>query len=493
MKLTRFDNFINEATKPTILDCVIDNNGVLYDGKQGRPLIKGSVDWGAKDPKRIVSNSGVNYPAGIDKNGNIYSLFHLNSVGDVNHGRINKIDNDNKKIIDQFIEPLGNVHWKVSIPGVIRYVAPNEVAPPTPYYNNVPIVPTGWVNVKVDMEVVKRIRRYSTALNGAGIVGGTRSFYLFKNALREFEIISKKSNKRRYRERGQDIQKDMAVIMLLHYLNEIKDFFTPSAAGFLFESFIAGLIPKSFVADDNGIADIVAEGRKYQIKLYKEKANVDIIKEFRSETTQIHSLSPGQTLNEFLIYYKITEQELRDKNVGLELTELTELTELRVPVKKYDFLDYYIIAFKSINKISIYVFTKRNIENYIKKGKDYYFDDDVSVTNIGGLKKTTSLDISEIIREKNSSLSTGYFELDLSNIEQRIDKIAIGLKDSLDNLYLNLSKFQYNVETIITGIDETGRLLSGTEYNNIHTQSEQNLSNLNDELLALRGIITLNT
>jgi hypothetical protein len=43
MKITKFDNFINEATKPTILDCVIDN-GVLYDGKQGRPLIKGSVD-----------------------------------------------------------------------------------------------------------------------------------------------------------------------------------------------------------------------------------------------------------------------------------------------------------------------------------------------------------------------------------------------------------------------------------------------------------------
>jgi hypothetical protein len=42
-KKTKFDNFINEATKPTILDCVIDNNGA-YDGKQGRPLIKGSVD-----------------------------------------------------------------------------------------------------------------------------------------------------------------------------------------------------------------------------------------------------------------------------------------------------------------------------------------------------------------------------------------------------------------------------------------------------------------
>jgi hypothetical protein len=41
--------------------------------------------------------------------------------------------------------------------------------------------------------------------------------------LREFEIISKKVIKTF--ERGQDIQKDMAVIMLLHYLNEIKDFF----------------------------------------------------------------------------------------------------------------------------------------------------------------------------------------------------------------------------------------------------------------------------
>jgi hypothetical protein len=38
---------------------------------------------GVQKIQRIVSNSGVNYPAGIDKNGNIYSLFYLNSVGDV--------------------------------------------------------------------------------------------------------------------------------------------------------------------------------------------------------------------------------------------------------------------------------------------------------------------------------------------------------------------------------------------------------------------------
>jgi hypothetical protein len=41
----------------------------------------------------------------------------------------------------------------------------------------------------------------------------------------------------------------------------------------------------------------------------------------------------------------------------------------------------------------------------------------------------------------------------LNNIEGRIDNIAKGLKNSLDNLYSGLSKFQYNIETIITGID----------------------------------------
>jgi hypothetical protein len=74
LKITKFDNFINEAISQQFLDCVIDNNGVLYDGKQGRPLIKGSVDWVQKI-QRIVSNSGVNYPAGIDKNGNIYFVI----------------------------------------------------------------------------------------------------------------------------------------------------------------------------------------------------------------------------------------------------------------------------------------------------------------------------------------------------------------------------------------------------------------------------------
>jgi hypothetical protein len=79
---------------------------------------------------------------------------------------------------------------KVSIPGVIRDVAPNEVTTNATIITFLLFLLAGLM--LVDMEVVKRIRRYSTALNGAGIVGGTRSFYLFKNALREFEITVRK-------------------------------------------------------------------------------------------------------------------------------------------------------------------------------------------------------------------------------------------------------------------------------------------------------------
>jgi hypothetical protein len=52
------------------------------------------------------------------------------------------------------------------------------------------------------------------------------------------------------------------------------------------------------------------------------------------------------------------------------------------------------------------------------------------------------------------------FSFELLNIEQRIASIAKGLKKSLDFLYAQLSEFQYNIETIITGVDENGDLVA---------------------------------
>lgn len=42
MDIIKFNEFINEAILLPILDAVIDN-GVLYNGRDGNPLIKGSI------------------------------------------------------------------------------------------------------------------------------------------------------------------------------------------------------------------------------------------------------------------------------------------------------------------------------------------------------------------------------------------------------------------------------------------------------------------
>jgi hypothetical protein len=64
--------------KTNNLDCVIDNDGLLYDGKEGRPT-KGNVEWRGNKIRRIVSNSCEYYAAGIDS-GTLYSVFTMNWV-----------------------------------------------------------------------------------------------------------------------------------------------------------------------------------------------------------------------------------------------------------------------------------------------------------------------------------------------------------------------------------------------------------------------------
>jgi hypothetical protein len=75
------------------------------------------------------------------------------------------------------------------------------------------------------------------------------------------------------------IQKEMSVIILLHYINEIKDYFTPSASGFLFESFLGGLIKNSKVVEDNSKSVCTPTSKTWgrDIPYYLDKEPIDDI------------------------------------------------------------------------------------------------------------------------------------------------------------------------------------------------------------------------
>ena len=193
MGISNFRDFIsmlNETVELPILDVVIDDNGLVYDGKQA-PLVKGRVERikakeliGGRSTtvykvSRILGDDGKEYPAGIDKNGNVVCLtIRLDSQ---------------LRVTDEKGAPipvLPEIRGMYKIKYDYYYQDPSY-----DYYSIIPIAPTGWVNIKVDLEVVKRVRRYARTLGT-----NTKGHQSFLDKLEEFQKFSKErySNNQEY-------------------------------------------------------------------------------------------------------------------------------------------------------------------------------------------------------------------------------------------------------------------------------------------------------
>jgi hypothetical protein len=392
MNIKKFSE-INENVRIPTLDVLIDNDGNIYNNKFGRPLMKGNIvlkkstiEEYVRNFKRnvivdIIGIDGKSYPGGIDKNG---QLVGVNIIDGVLYTNYPEGENFPIKIPKKLVSQFGE-NWEDNID----------------YIKLIPILPTGWVNVKIDMEVLKRVRRYSASLgnNKSGV----------KSLIGKIEDLERISSGLQLRRRAREtIQKEMSAIILLHYINEIKDFFTPGSSGFLFESFIAGMIPNAKVVEDNSEADIIADNVKYQIKLCS----------------------------------------------GISST---------VPISNAE-VNFYLIALKYSDKIDIYLLSndfRRN--NYYKK---FEIKSGISVSKLklGKVPKYT---------------------LELINIESKIETISKGLKDSLHYLFNELSEFQYNIETIISGVNQEGEIIDGLGFKNISSKSHDNVKNMRRYLTSL--------
>jgi hypothetical protein len=216
----------------------------------------------------------------------------------------------------------------------------------------------------------------------------------------------------------------MSAIMLLHYINEIKDFFTPASAGFLFESFLGGMIKNSKIVEDNSKADIRADGETWQIKLY-------------------------DSLSSSISVAYLDEEEAKREN-----------REPQVPV------DHFVICLKFADRIEITVL--RGIDD--KKDPLCY----KNFLTPGGQFSAAKIK------------STPYkYSLYLMGIEQRIEDIADGLKQAIDDVYADLSSFQYNIESIITGVDEQGKLLNEKKFDDVYNKSVDIAKGLDVKITSL--------
>lgn len=397
---------------------------------------------------RIKGLDGLDYPGGLDKNGNLVgSKFdtdgNLMTVRFRQKAPKKKRSDEAEEEKDPSYINYNESEWeidpnfvskKISIPGELRGQL-SEEDQKYPYWNKkvnyiklVPTTPTGWVNVKVDMEVIKRVRRYSIGLSPED--ENDTSVKSFLKKLKNLDRISNKAIEVKKISR-QDIQQQMSAIILLHYINEIKTFFNPSMAGSLFESFLGGLIPNAKVTEDNGKADIsvtTPEGEVgYQVKLYgPDTSNIDIT-------------------------YKTEDG-----------------------VKKP--LDYYLICIKKTDMIVIYVLNSVN-----KKSSGYYDNFRSKGPNSQSFSMSKINDIGKLnIRDESR------FSISIMNLEQRIADLGTGLKSSLDSLYLHLSKFQYNVESIISGVDEeTQKIMSDDKFTQTYKEATLHVGSMTKELESL--------
>jgi len=153
-----------------------------------------------------------------------------------------------------------------------------------------PIVPGGWVNVKVDEQLFIRMSRYVSSLDEILLNTGGSSKDKY-NLFKKIEILSNIENYIASNNSKVSIQTKISVITLLQYLKEIKDFFNPSASGFLLEGFLATLIHGKLVKgykpsdittsySDLDAVQFQTHGYKgikkldYQIKLYRKGSNI---------------------------------------------------------------------------------------------------------------------------------------------------------------------------------------------------------------------------
>lgn len=395
LNISNYKDFLLESIIP-VLDMVIDFNGNIYDNSDNYKLVKGHVEKKSNKVVSITGDNGIKYAAGIDKNGKLITVDSIEPL----------------KMPERLKDKFGE-YWNTDVD----------------YFELLPLVGTGWVNAKIDLEVVKRIRRYSMQL---GNNKSTDPIEVFKSKMNDFNHTLNIKDRARSTTK---IQKEMSSLIILHHLKEIKDFFTPSSAGFLLESFIAGLLPKSKVSDDNSPIDIISNGVNLQIKFYLPSGSFKVP-------------------NKLIIGIDETEDS------AMKRWKKNNSEKLIIALKYSDRIVFAIID------LIPNVVSPNHFSNFLVKGSN---------------KPSTKVSISKI-RNAIDSNEIDSYEIPVLNIEDKIDKISKGLKGILDNLYGELSKFQYNIETIISGVNEKGKILDDVEFTNVSNSSEVNLRLMKDEL-----------
>jgi hypothetical protein len=130
--------------------------------------------------------------------------------------------------------------------------------------------------------------------------------------------------------------------------------------------------------------------------------------------------------------------------------------------------DYYLIGIKNLNKIILCLLSsdKNDPDRIPHYG---------SISVKSGLKMDSMLNDSKMIR----------FEFDLSKLDDRLDDISQGLREQIGSIFDKISKLEFDVETIITGVDEKGDIVDLDSLGSISSRVIGNTDSIGKEVSDL--------
>jgi len=217
------------------------------------------------------------------------------------------------------------------------------------------------------------------------------------------------------------IQNTLSAIILLDHLAEIRHNFNPSASGFLFESFIAGLIG-GIAYDDNapGVDIIVPPYGKHKAKNYQMKLYSDTSLKSKNITKMVDDMiARGPSDENFLM--------IGNKN------------------KKNDNIDIYLIPFnkKTLEEMS------RTWDVY--KGKNKGKSTTGYIIDLAWVKNLTFQTDNKLF---DNRIPEKVGTLKLTNFTEKIERIKVGLGDILEELWKDIKTLHNDVESLMITDDK---------------------------------------
>jgi hypothetical protein len=314
--------------------------------------------------------------------------------------------------------------------------------------------PRGWVNIKVDDDMYIRMARYVMILDKI-LVAQPNSTKRDKYDLqKKVDLLSNIDIL--ISDQTISVKDKISLITILQYLNELRNNFNDSSAGFLLEGFLAALIHGKLVGGRD-IADI--EGKAFLSDEEREKLKIQTLSKSYTEldVAEFESMPSDEDRGERRLKYQI-KLYAQDSNIKINVGKQC---------------DYYVICLKRLD---------RNIDVHIVKYEQIIDEKFAAVKKIqhaaykpGGDKNDPERNVvtkqlrntlkryvevnTKRLQDKNNRKVT----LTISDLDKKIKDCAKEIKLLIDEIYLKISDLHFDIDSLVTGIDKNNKEISSED------------------------------